>query len=55
MFITGSCDIGFPCSNMRNESNNGSYDIYLKNQGFETQVEGHEAISKFGAGVDKSK
>ena len=38
MFIPGSCDIGFLCSNMRIEANNASYDIELKNQDFDTQV-----------------
>ena len=47
MFILGSCDIGFLCSNMRIEANNASDDIELKNQVFETQVERHEEISKF--------
>ena len=46
MFIPGSCDIGFLCSNMRNEANNASYDMELKNQDFETQVERHDEISK---------
>ena len=55
MVIPGSCDIGFLCSNMRIETNKASYDIELKNQDFETQAERHEEISKFEAGVDKSK
>ena len=55
MFIPGSCDIGFLCSNMRIEANNACYDMQFKNQDFETQVERHEEISKFEAGVDKSK
>ena len=54
MFIPGSCDIGFLCSNMRIEANNASYDIELKNQDFETQVERHEEISKFEEGLEKS-
>ena len=54
MFIPGSCDIGFLCSNMRIEANNASYDMELKNQDFETQVERHEEIRKFEEGVDKS-
>ena len=53
MFIPGSCDIGFLCSNMRIEANKDSYDIELKNQDFETQVERHEEISKFEEGVEK--
>ena len=53
MFIPGSCDIGFLCSNMRIKANNASYDIELKNQDFKTQVERHEEISKFKEGVDK--
>ena len=55
MFISGSCDIGFLCSNMRIEANNASYDMELKNQDFKNQVERHEEISKFEVGVDKSK
>ena len=55
MFISGSCDIGFLCSNMRIEANNASYDMELKSQDFETHVERHEEISKFEVGVDKSK
>jgi hypothetical protein len=40
---------------MRIEANKASYDIELKNRDFETQVERHEKISKFEAGVDMSK
>jgi hypothetical protein len=47
MFISGECDFGFLCSNMRIEANNASYDMELKNQDFETQVERHDEISKF--------
>ena len=54
MFIPGSCDIGFLCSNMRIEANNASYDMKLKNQDFETQVERNEEIGKFEDGVEKS-
>ena len=54
MFIPGSCDIGFLCSNMGIQSNKASYDIELKNQDFETQVEIHEEISKFEEVVDKN-
>ena len=54
MFIPGSCDIGFLCSNMRFEANNASYDMELKNHDFETQVERHEEISKFEEVVEKS-
>ena len=54
MFIPDSCDIGFSCSNMRIEANNASYNIELKNQDFETQVERHHEISKFEEGVEKS-
>ena len=54
MFIPGSCDIGFLCSNMRFEANNASYDMELKNQDFETQVERHEEITKFEDGVERS-
>ena len=52
MFIPRSCDIGFLCSNMRIEANNASYDMELKNQDFETQVERHEEITKFEEGVE---
>ena len=47
MFIPGSCNIGFLCSNMLMEANKASYDIELKNQDFETQVERHDEITKF--------
>ena len=47
MFIPGSCDIGFLSTNMRIEANNASYDMKLKNQDFETQVERHDEITKF--------
>ena len=52
MFLPGSCDIGFLCSNMRIEANNASYNMELKNQDFETQVESHEEISKFESVVE---
>ena len=52
MFIPRSCDIGFLCSNMRIEANNASYDMELKNQHFETQVERHEEITKIEDGVE---
>ena len=55
MVIPGSCDIEFLCSNMRIEANNAGFDIELKNQEFETQVERHEVISKFEEGLEKSK
>ena len=54
MFIPGSCDFGFLCSNMSTEANNASYDIELKNRDFETQVERHEEISKFEEVLEKS-
>ena len=54
MFIRGSCDIGFLCSNMRIEANKASYDIELKNQDFETQVDRHDEITKFEEVVEKS-
>ena len=54
MVIPGLCDIGFLCSNMLIEANNASYDIELKNQDFETQVERHDKISKFEEVVEKS-
>ena len=54
MVIRGSCDIGFLCSTMRIEANNVNYDMKLKNQDFETQIERHEEISKFEEGLEKS-
>ena len=54
MFIPGSCDIGFLCSNMRIEANNATYDMELKNPDFETQVERHDEITKFEEGVERS-
>ena len=47
MFIRGSCDIGFLCSNMRIEARNASYDMKLKTQELEAQIKRHEEISKF--------
>ena len=52
LFIPGSCDIRFLCSNMGIGTNNASYDMELKNQDFETQVERHEEITKFEEGVE---
>ena len=54
MFIPGSCDIGFLCWNMQIEANNASYDMELKNQDFETQVDRHDEITKFEEVVEKS-
>ena len=54
MFIPGSGDIGFLCSNMRIEANNSSYNIELKNKHFDTHIERHEEKSNFEEGVDKS-
>ena len=39
---------------MRIEANKASYDMELKNQDFETQVERHEEISNFEEAVNKS-
>ena len=55
MVIPGSCDIGFLYSNMQIEANKDSYDIKLKNQVFETDVERHEEISMLEEGVEKSE
>ena len=52
MFIAGLCDIGFLRSNMRIEATNASYDMELKNQDFETQVERHEEITKLEEGLE---
>ena len=38
---------------MRIEANNASYDMELKNQDFETQVERHEDIPKLEEGVER--
>ena len=54
MFIHGSCDIGFLCSNIRLEANNASYYMELKNQDFETQVERYEEIGKLEDSFEKS-
>ena len=53
MVIPGSCDIGYLCSNMRIEPKKASYNMELRNQDFETQVERHEEISKFEEGHEK--
>ena len=55
MFIPGTCDIGYLCSNMRIEDNNARYDIELKHRDFETQVERHDEINIFKEGVEKSQ
>ena len=39
---------------MRFEDNKATYDMQLKNQNFETQVERHEEITKFEEEVQKS-
>ena len=54
MFIPGSCEAGLLCSKIRIEANNSSYDMELKNQYFETQVERHEEISKLEEGGEKN-
>jgi hypothetical protein len=54
MFISRECDIVLLCLNMRIEPNNASYDMELKNQDFETQVERHDEISTHEQGVEKS-
>ena len=54
MFIPSESDIGILCSNMRIKPNNASYDLELKKQDFETQVERHEEIPKLEDGVEKS-
>ena len=38
---------------MRLEASKVSYDMEWKNQGFETQVERHEEITKLEEGVEK--
>ena len=53
MFILGSCDIGFLCSNMRIEANEAIYDMSLTNHDFGTQVERHEEKGIFEEWVDK--
>ena len=54
MFIPGSCDNGFLCSNIRIEANKASSDIRLKNCDFEIQGERHEEKRKVEEGVVKS-
>ena len=54
IFIPGSCDIGFLCSNMRIEGNNASYDMVLKTHDFKTQVERNDEKSKLEEVVDKN-
>ena len=54
MFIPGPRDIGFQCSNIRIEANKASYDMEIKNQDFETEVERHEELSKLEEKVEKS-
>ena len=53
IFIPGSCDIGFLCSNMRIEGNNASYDMVLKTHDFETPVVRHDEKRKVEEVVDK--
>ena len=54
MFIPGSCDIGFLCSNMSIKANNAWYDMELKNDDFETQVERDEEESIVEEVVDNN-
>ena len=54
MFIPSSCDIRLLCSNMRKKANNARYDMELKNQDFETQVNIQKENSKLEDGVHKS-
>ena len=54
MFIVGLYDIGFLCLNMEIEANDTFYDLELKYNDFETQIERHEENSKVEEGVDKS-
>ena len=54
MFIPSSCDIRLLCSNMGREANNASYDMELRNQYFETQVNIQKENSKLKDSVDKS-
>ena len=46
MFIGGSCDIGFLCSNMRTVAYAASYHMEFKNQDFETQTLSYEENTK---------
>ena len=46
MFIGGSCDIGFLCSNMRIEAYGASYHMELRNLDFETQSWSNEENTK---------
>ena len=54
MFIPGSSDIGFLCSNMRIKAKFAGYDIELKNHDCETEIERHVENSKVEEVVDKS-
>ena len=54
MFIPGSCDIRFLCSNMRIKVNHASYDIELTNYNFKTEAERHEESNKFEEVLEKS-
>ena len=54
IFIPGSSDIGYLCSNMRIEANDAPYNMELKNHDFETQVERYDEKSKLEELVDKS-
>ena len=46
MFIDGSSDIGFLCSNMRIEGYRASYDMELNNQDFENQRQSYVGNTK---------
>ena len=54
MFIPGSCDIGFLCSNMGLEANYAGSYMEVKNHDFEMQIKRHEENSKADEVVDKS-
>ena len=46
MFIGGSCDIRFLCSNIRIEGLGASYYMKFKNEDFETQRASYEENTK---------
>ena len=46
MFVGGSCDIRFLCSNMRIEAYGASYHMEFKNKDFETQRWSYEENTK---------
>ena len=46
MFIGGSCDIGYLCSNMGIQAYGASYHMEIKNKDFETERASYEDNTK---------